>query len=237
MRPVRSLYYLISAILLFCAIFPAGRAIAEEFDWFAITPSDFLSYLRDRVGYTVFIEKTNLPPEGWIRERDVTRLMRLIERTDPAAPVALSTGPFLPRQVSTVGTEAMFLIEGFRSNKYPPTQCSIYDFRPNVSTYKRWWSDRVFSGKSRTKIGGYRSFRSSPSPSEVLKDAKTINLSILDALLFKKDVIQLGASRTNVLVNRLTNDVEYVWSPPYKHYIRLKFVSLGIRKLYDKKRK
>jgi hypothetical protein len=43
----------------------------------------------------------------------------------------------------------------------------------------------------------------------------------------------MGASRMSVLVNRLTDKVEYVWSFAYKRYVRPKFTMINAQILYD----
>ena len=42
-------------------------------------------------------------------------------------------------ETSTVGNEALFLIEGYRAGHYPPRLSSLYYFRPNRSEVRAWW--------------------------------------------------------------------------------------------------
>lgn len=68
---------------------------------------------------------------------------------------------------------------------------------------------------------------------EVLKDTKPAKLSLVDSLVLKPVVVRIGASRMSVLVNRLTDKVEYVWSFAYKRYLRPKFTMINAQILYD----
>jgi len=79
-------------------------------------------------------------PDGWITKGDVALLMQEIDSEDPAAPVISPLSSYWPfNQTSTVGNEALFLIEGYRTGKYPPRLCSLYYFRPDRSEVRLWW--------------------------------------------------------------------------------------------------
>ncbi|MDB4349515.1 hypothetical protein OAA99_01015 [Omnitrophica bacterium] len=88
----------------------------------------------------------------------------------------------------------------------------------------------------KTSIGAYRVVRTAPTREEILKDSKPANLSVIDIVVLKQDVIRIGAAKVEVLVNRLTNKVEYVWSPPYKRYVRPQFVMPKAQNLYEGRR-
>ncbi|MCX5678948.1 MAG: hypothetical protein NTY76_07600 [Candidatus Omnitrophica bacterium] len=73
-----------------------------------------------------------------------------------------------------------------------------------------------------------------PNP-EALKDSKPEALSIVDQLYLRYDTIDLNSlTKIKILVNRLTNRVEYVFNNGYKRYIRPKFVMPDAQALYDK---
>jgi hypothetical protein len=67
----------------------------------------------------------------------------------------------------------------------------------------------------------------------VIKDSKPANISIIDKVLLKPVTVRIGASKMNVLVNRLTDKVEYVWSNVYKRYVRPKYTMINAQILYD----
>jgi hypothetical protein len=60
---------------------------------------------------------------------------------EPAAPVVSPISSYWPfNQTSTVGNEALFLLEGYRTGKYPPAFCSLYFFQPNRTGIRSWWN-------------------------------------------------------------------------------------------------
>lgn len=100
-------------------------------------PMDFLDDLRMHPLVPVTVLDI---PDGWITKGDVALLMQEIDSEDPAAPVISPLSSYWPfNQTSTVGNEALFLIEGYRTGKYPPRLCSLYYFRPDRSEVRLWW--------------------------------------------------------------------------------------------------
>jgi hypothetical protein len=101
------------------------------------TPSDFLDDLRDHPGQPVMVLEV---PAGWITLRDAGLLMREIDSGEPAAAVVSPLSSYWPfNQTSSVGNEALFLLEGYRSGKYPPALCSLYYFKPDRTQVQSWW--------------------------------------------------------------------------------------------------
>jgi hypothetical protein len=79
-------------------------------------------------------------PDGWMTIGDAERLVQEIDSREPAAPVVSPLSSYWPfNQSSTVGNEALFLIEGYRAGKYPPDLCSLYYFHPNSTEVRSWW--------------------------------------------------------------------------------------------------
>jgi hypothetical protein len=39
-----------------------------------------------------------------------------------------------------VGNEALFLLEGYRTGRYPPALCSLYYFNPDRTEVQSWWN-------------------------------------------------------------------------------------------------
>jgi hypothetical protein len=82
-------------------------------------------------------------PEGWIKKEHVDQLIKLIDSKDIAAPVVSRISSYLPMgEKSTVGNEAMFLIQGFKEGRYPPGICSVYGFKGNPEEYKKWYNNQ-----------------------------------------------------------------------------------------------
>jgi hypothetical protein len=68
---------------------------------------------------------------------------------------------------------------------------------------------------------------------EAVKDSKPGNLSIIDKAILKPVIVQMGSSRMAVLVNRITDKVEYVWSFAYKRYVRPKYTMVNAQLIYN----
>jgi hypothetical protein len=113
----------------------------QQFDWSKVSPIEFLDILKKRLRYGSFFTVWTAPPAGWMKEADVEQLMKLIKSKDPAGHVITSRESHLPSKHSTVGRQAMFLIEGFRKGSYPPFMSSE-DYKGNPSEFKKWWSKR-----------------------------------------------------------------------------------------------
>lgn len=102
------------------------------------TPVDFLKDLRARPHQPVMVLDV---PEGWITARDAELLMQEIDSTEPAAPVVSPLSSYWPsNQTSTVGNEALFLLEGYRTGRYPPALCSLYYFKTDSTAARVWWN-------------------------------------------------------------------------------------------------
>ena len=101
------------------------------------SPLAFLNDLRTHPGQPVLILEV---PADWITREDASALMQLIDSEEPAAPVVLALSSYFPfNQTSTVGNEAMFLLEGYRTGRYPPALCSLYYFKPDRTAMRAWW--------------------------------------------------------------------------------------------------
>lgn len=102
------------------------------------TPIEFLNDLRMHPHQPVMVLEV---PSGWITRDDAELLMHVIDSEEPAAPVVSPVSSYWPfNQTSTVGNEALFLIEGYRAGKYPPDLCSLYYFKPNRTEVRSWWN-------------------------------------------------------------------------------------------------
>jgi hypothetical protein len=102
------------------------------------TAMDFLTDLRMHPHQPVMVLEV---PDGWITLHDAELLMQEIDSDEPAAPVVLPISSYWPfNETSTVGNEALFLLEGYRTGKYPPALCSLYYFKPNRIEVRSWWN-------------------------------------------------------------------------------------------------
>ena len=101
------------------------------------TPIEYLDELRAHPGKPVMVLPAS---DGWITLRDAEQLMQLIDSEEPAAPVVSPLSSYLPiNETSTVGNEAMFLLEGYRIGHYPPALSSVYYFMSNRTEMRAWW--------------------------------------------------------------------------------------------------
>jgi len=114
---------------------------AEVFDWTKITPLDFLDVLKSRSGTLVTIWV--YPPKDWIKKEHINQLCELVDSDKPAAPVVSVISSYRPQPQSTVGNEAMFLIEGFRKGHYPPDLCSVHYFKGNPEEFRKWCKEQI----------------------------------------------------------------------------------------------
>ena len=71
---------------------------------------------------------------------------------------------------------------------------------------------------------------------EAVKDSKSGNLSIADKILLRPVIARIGSSRMSVLVGRISNKLEYVWSNIYKCYVRPKYAMVNAQALYNRYR-
>ena len=109
-----------------------------KYDWTKISPVEFLRNLKDKKKGVVTIY--NYPPKDWITEVDVSKLMQWIDSNDSSAIVVSIFSSYFPKEEkSTVGNEAMFLIEGFKKGKYPSALCSVHYFKGDPNEYRNWW--------------------------------------------------------------------------------------------------
>lgn len=101
------------------------------------SPLVFLKDLRTYPGRPVLVLEV---PADWITREDAAALMQMIGSEEPAAPVVSALSSYFPfNQTSTVGNEAMFLLEGYRTGRYPPALCSLHYFKPDRTAMRAWW--------------------------------------------------------------------------------------------------
>lgn len=100
--------------------------------WADRTPFTMLSTLRfgGSGGYGI-----GSKCENFVQDEDLAGLVQLLDSIEPAAHAVLLISSYAPRDASTVGHEAAYLLEGYRVGVYPPSLGS-YNFTPNYAELK-----------------------------------------------------------------------------------------------------
>lgn len=111
---------------------------AKHYDWDKITPIEFLLSLKESPSNYIIFSNAHRPPSNWIKKENVSELIKLVESKEIASPVVSSFSSTTPRDSSTIGNEAMFLIEGYIQKRYPPDNHSKYT-KKDANRYKKWW--------------------------------------------------------------------------------------------------
>jgi hypothetical protein len=120
-----------------CSLGTERMALPADCYFQTHTPLDFLQELQEHPDQPVTLLEV---PVDWIQKEDIGELMKIIDSKEPAAPVVAAISSYYPfEERSTVGNEALFLIEGYRQWNYPPGLCSVYGFQPNASEVRLWW--------------------------------------------------------------------------------------------------
>ena len=126
----------------------------DTFAWQQLGPVDFLQLLERIMksgnstnrSWWYTVDGTH---RGWIQASDIPALLKLLDSTAPCAAVVSSTSSVLPSEASTIGHEAMFLIEGYRHGSYPPalisSQCNC-----DPAEIRLWWEGRRHDERSGT---------------------------------------------------------------------------------------
>ncbi|MGC9443477.1 MAG: hypothetical protein ACP5E9_00880 [Candidatus Methanospirareceae archaeon] len=114
----------------------------EQLDWAGTDPFALLEILERRPDTPLVIAST--PQPGGITEDHVRQLMYMSDSKEPAAPVVSPLSSYYPFNASsTVGNEAMLLIEELRRGRYPPALYSIYYVNGNPDELRTWWSNQT----------------------------------------------------------------------------------------------
>ena len=81
------------------------------------------------------------PVRNWVQEKDLPRLILLLDSPVPCASVMSTRSSFWPG-VSTVGEQAAFMILGFRKGWYPPDLHSGRMPSDVKAEIRAWWAAR-----------------------------------------------------------------------------------------------
>jgi hypothetical protein len=123
-------------------------AVEDSFAWQEKGPLEFLEFLKElhdeskaALGYVVRCEH-----RGWVTEADLPGLMALLDSIDECVGVVSPLSSWLPSEPSTVGREALFLVDGYRKGVYPPGLAS-QRHGASAEEVRAWWqqyqSDRL----------------------------------------------------------------------------------------------
>lgn len=99
---------------------PNSGGPSEAYFDYKNPPSALISELkRSRI---VYLQDA---PKGWFSEKDVKELMGLIRSAEPSGSTISLYSSSIPNDPrSTIGREALFLIEGYRNHRFPPSLSS-----------------------------------------------------------------------------------------------------------------
>jgi hypothetical protein len=100
-------------------------AIRSPSEVIGIAPADFVKELAKRVTPECTL-CTDL--DHWITKKDIPALLALVDSKEPCSPVASwYSSYYSTTAVSTIGDQALFMLEGYREGKYP-TQLNMFSF-------------------------------------------------------------------------------------------------------------
>ena len=142
----------ILASVLFVLIFLSDTNLysqkQNEFDFKASNPEEFIEFLKDHIHplgfYTI---NDDVQIDNWIKEEHIPKLMELVDSKESCLHVVSTYSSTLPFKLSTVGNEAIFLIQGFRKNRYPPRPTSMNISLSEKEEILKWWQDRQKQNK------------------------------------------------------------------------------------------
>jgi len=113
-----------------------------------ITPVEFLQSLKmERSPTQEFVFRE--PIKNWITQKDLPGLLTLADSDEPCASVALSASSAYNGQGSTMGQEALFLIDGLRKSQYPPALNSGGYDEAQAKELKDWAREQIAKGPPR----------------------------------------------------------------------------------------
>jgi len=102
-----------------------------------VSPVNLLQILKYNNSSPVFI--VPIDAKDWNIEKYLERIVSEINSDQPVPAVNSTLCDELNNAPSTLGREAMYMLEGFIQGTYPPTESSVTDFDPDPKYYKKWW--------------------------------------------------------------------------------------------------
>jgi hypothetical protein len=99
-----------------------------------MTPIRFLQSLKNPYLTCVIIDY-NQKISGWIKDEHLKELIQLLDSREKAIPVYESYNTDCTQYTSTIGIEALYMLEGFREGIYPPNRCSLGNYKSNSNEH------------------------------------------------------------------------------------------------------
>jgi hypothetical protein len=119
---------------------------AKMFDWQRKAPADFLDVLRrhaklpDLMGTFAGVDAAHA---GWVKEEHLPALVALVSSKERCAHIATPEAKRLPETLSSVGQEALVMIQAFRDGTYPPRGLQTSEgFSSRKAEILAWWKTR-----------------------------------------------------------------------------------------------
>ena len=117
-----------------------SKTYGDTFSWQELGPVDFLNYLKTQSS----IYYINGRHFKWIHESDIPKLAMLLDSTEPCAPIVMTicSVRFPESTRSTIGDQAMCLIDGYKEGYYPASITSIFHsdtYRNKMTSEIRKW--------------------------------------------------------------------------------------------------
>lgn len=123
--------------------------------------SDFNFAEKDPIQLIEFLKNRNqglftvaAPVPRWVEQKHLPILVQMLDSEEPCMAVALAASSTI-RASSTVGDEAAFLIDGYRSGHYPPALSSVSLSREERAAIRDWWL-KDQRGQNQRQIDGVR---------------------------------------------------------------------------------
>ena len=127
----------------------AYKQNSDIFNFNLSGPEEFLEFLKKDVfssspdnSLALFYPIIDPLPNNWIKAKHIPWLIKLIDSKEPCRAAFSLYSPVFPTTQSTIGDEALRLIEGFRENIYPPMPVIFptYTSKERKKEVLKWWN-------------------------------------------------------------------------------------------------
>jgi len=152
--PTRAVLIAVTTLAVGCATVAPPRDRASDtgctasLRWAEASPLEYLNGLQVlgacQRGFEHWAHIVDGQRSGWVREGDLQALVALVDSRLPCAHTVSDISSWMPQKPSFVGQEALFLIEAYRQNTFPPTSNSDGFYR-NRDEILAWWHSRKSS--------------------------------------------------------------------------------------------
>ncbi len=107
-----------------------------------ITPIEYLKALKmERSPSDEFIFRE--PIKNWVSQKDLPALLALADSREPCASVALGSSSVGNTHGSTLGDQALFMIESYQKGEYPPAPNSLPYDETRAKELKDWCREQI----------------------------------------------------------------------------------------------